>query len=325
MPRSRVLAFAAATAAVSLATLLVASPAQAATLPVGQRITVVDDFYGDVWTADPVTAVLTFVGEGVALGEFDFMTAVDVNDDGFGYAISTDDAEGHGLSYLYAVDASAGTITDPEQISIPLHQSLALGCESLDFAPDGTLYTTCYEAEGENTYSTVFGTLDPVTGDLTPLLHILEDVTFTAVATNPVTGVLWVFDFDFVSYQGLSYTWDPETETLNYVAQILLPVFAADFDRDGQLFVTIWDNDVQRPLLSVLDPDLGDFTEVDYYTIQGQQLENFQAPPLTVWGKAPVLPATGPVDVLPFGLGAVLLLLAGGAFVATQRMERRRA
>lgn len=328
MPRSRVLAAAAATAALSLATLLVASPAQAATLPAGQRITVADDLSDDVFTADPVTAALTLVGQGVVVDETEYETGIDVNDDGLGYAVTTlrVGAGQHGDSFLYAFDANTGALTARDQISIPAHQSLALGCTSLDLAPDGTLYTVCFEANGDDPFTTVFGTLDPTNGDLTPLAtYIEEERNITALATDPITGVLWGFDFDVDAAIGDAIMWNPVALEFNKGGEIEKPVWAADFDRDGQLFVSTFLNDAldnDYAELDTLDPLEGTFTEVSYYTVDDAALEDQQLP-LTVWGKAPALAETGLTDVLPFGLGAVLLLLAGAAFVATQRIQRR--
>ncbi len=58
------------------------------------------------------------------------MTGTDVNDDGFGYAISTERTgeDPYGDSFVFTFDANTGTLTDRDQISgIPDHQSLALG------------------------------------------------------------------------------------------------------------------------------------------------------------------------------------------------------
>lgn len=329
MLRSRVLASAAALAAVSLATVLVASPASAATLPEGQRITVADDLFPSVWTADPVTADLTFVGDSVLGDDTEYETGIDVGDDGLGYAVTTMRVqEGHSNSYLYRFDANTGAVSGRDQISIPEHQSLALGCTSLDLAPDGTLYTVCYESNGDDPYTTVFGTLDPTNANLTPLATFIEsEVGFTALATNPVTGVLYGFDWDTASEIGDATIWNPVTETFGKAGEIEKPVWAADFDRNGQLFVSTFLNDaldVDYAELDTLDPADGTFTVADYYEFDDSPLED-QRLPLTVWGAAPALAATGatPWDALPLGLGAALLLLAGGAFVATQRLQRR--
>ncbi len=96
-----------------------------------------------------------------------------------------------------------------------------------------------------------------------------------------------MFDWAFAGF-GDTYTWDLTASEPVRVADLGGPAWAADFDRDGQLFVTSWEFPVMapKPTLKTLDPSNGFYTDVGLYTIEGEQLEDGQAPPLTVWGEA---------------------------------------
>ena len=173
--------------------------------------------------------------------------------------------------------------------------------------------------------SPIVGNLDPVSGVLTIVKTINSETLFTALATNPLDGVLYGFvltaannDVGPVDLDGANIL-DPAVPLPG-----LNPTWGADFDRDGQLFVSAWEFQGMGgnvPSLSVVDPAAGTYAPFLNFTIGGVELESSTSPPLTVWG--PVLPATGPVDVVPLGLAGALLLLAGGAFVVMRRRPRR--
>ncbi len=73
-------------------------------------------------------------------------------------------------------------------------------------------------------------------------------------------------------------------------------------------------------MLGTADPTSGAVDQISVYSfITGPEGPQVRA--LSVWGKE-ALPATGPVEIVPIGLGTALLLLAGAAFVATSRIQR---
>ncbi len=92
---------------------------------------------------------------------------------------------------------------------------------------------------------------------------------------------------------------DPETwEFTTDLDLTPFPIRAADFDRDGQLFVSTYlkdslDNDYAA--LAVLNPASGEVSDLRYFDLDGSPFED-QEFALTVWGNVPdepVLPATG--------------------------------
>lgn len=305
-------------AAIALAVLTVASPASAATLPAGQKITVIDDLddsgpqEGQFYDVDPADAVGTPVGTGSGV----YAYGVDVADDGLGYALVS-----FGGPELWKVDANTGTASNP--VTIHLANIEPYDCEGIDLnQTTGELLVACVWFTNEDGNVAVIGPIDPDTGLLTPDVSISgpESPRFTALALNPVTGVLWAFDYDE------SYIVDRALHTATPQATLDGPAYAADFDRDGQLFVASWatgENQFQTPSLAITDPAVGTFTFNQAFAngTNGEELEEVES--LTVWGKE-ALPATGPAVILPLGLGTALLLLVGAAFVATNRISRYR-
>ncbi len=95
-------------------------------------------------------------------------------------------------------------------------------------------------------------------------------------------------------------------------------MISADYDRDGQLFVLIAQEGPQ--VLATFDPSTPGIVEEVGEVMWEDEPQLTQA--LTVWGKE-ALPATGPAEIVPIGLGTALLMLAGAAFVATGRIQRR--
>jgi hypothetical protein len=328
MSRSRTLATTAAVASITLAGLLVASPASAAALPDGQRITVVSNYYGNVnaapsYDANPADAVLTALGGAVGLTEGEFVSGIDVNvADGLGYAIITSRPDGWGESWIAPYNAATGVAGT----AIPIvddEDNQYNGCLGLDlYAADGRYYTACFDNASGNT--SAFGWVDPTTGELTEL-NEFAGYEFTEFASDPVTGRMFAFRFingdadTYEVYEVLTNTW-----SFTPIDDLAKPVWGADFDRDGKLFVSTYlhDNaDADYGELDLLNPLTAAFTVIDFYTANDSALEDDQLP-LTIWGQ-PALAATGGlVDAVPLGLGAALLLLAGAAFVATRRIQR---
>lgn len=321
MPKSRALPAVAAAASIALASLLIASPAHGATLPSGQRITVIDNSDDRVYDASPATAALAHVGPGFAL-ELEFATAVDVDEDGHGYALFVGPSLGFGLSYVAPLDATTGVGGELVPITIPsLGNTDAYNCSSLDLFTDGVYYTICGTNALMDGVVSVFGALDPVKGELDVITTFEEYIQFTALASNPKTGAVTAFEYnDSTDFSG---TWVVNPADWSFTTDLELdqPVLSADSDRDGQLFVTTVVGEGEgeyRDQLATLDAG-GTFGLVGDYTIDGAPVGEFAIPPLTVWGK-PALPATGAaMDGTAFGLGAALLLLVGAAAVLLRR------
>ncbi len=244
MARSRVLAATAAGSALVLASLLIASPAQAFTPAAGQKITVPGYFDGVIYDANPVDAALTAVGGANAIPDGKHLSAIDVNDDGVGYAIATSFEGGEWLpSYVMPADAKLGTLGAAVPIVITSSGGEnALGCNSLDMPSPGVLWAACFGFDGDDGYFTYVGNLDPVSGVLTssrrstprrcsprsPPTHWMACSTASCspAANNDVGPV----DLDGANIL------DPAVPLPG-----LNPTWGADFDRDGQLFVSAWE------------------------------------------------------------------------------------
>jgi len=330
MRTSRSLGLIAGTAAIVFATLTVAAPASAATLPPGQKITIVEveniptPGEGQFFTVNPANAASTPVGTGSG----EFLTGLEVNDDGIGFAIGTFDHEGEigFVPTLWDADANTGTISNAK----PLH--FAPGdypdsCEGIDLNPTtGELLIACeqYEVPELGSVSTV-SSVDKTTGLLTAvvLLNGEDFQPFDALAYNAVTGVLWGFgQVELYS----SFIIDRTEQSATPEATMDYPVYGADFDRNGQLFLASElenENDADEPSLAVTDPASDDFTSNETFVDTSDDTTLIFVAALTVWGK---LAATGstPGEVAPIAIGSALLLLAGAAFIATSRVSRRK-
>jgi hypothetical protein len=311
--------------AIALAGLLVASPAAAATLPDGQRITVIENFFPEVgpiantyYDVSPADALSTQVGSpGGAV-----VTSFDVNDAGVGYGTGTvppGDNQVGSVPILYPTNAAtgvtgAGVTIDPVDADI-----LITECPGIDVQPDGTIFLACLYAP-DNVVNSYLGTVTPG-GAFTVFFNsqVEEDVSidFTALAVDPTTGVLWAFAFD--DFWAVDRSGDPWSLG-NINGTDFMPILGADFASDGQLFITTF---AESPdLLATLNLTTAVVLVVEAFNDGVDTLGNVEA--ITVWGKK-ALPATGPADVLPLGLGTALLFLAGAAFIATSRVNRRHA
>lgn len=328
MSRSRILAAASAVSAFALGTLLIASPASAASLPDGQRITVINDDSGEFFEADPATAALTAVGgSGIPLVDGTIPTAVDVDErTGLGYALVFEVQPDWGPAWIVPVDASTGTAGDPVPVSIPSVGTLAFGCHALVLL-DGVYYTSCFTGSGDER-QTHFGTIDPVTGVVEVLTTFDGEILFTAFAANPVNGEFWAFEYRGADGFSGSWTVDPADWSFTAFDELDYPVWSADYDREGQLFASttvVTEEQEIYPALMLVDPLGGVFTEIGEYTISGESLSDEAELPLTIWGEPePALPATGGAfESVPLTLGAGFLLLAGAALLLTRRIDRR--
>ena len=324
MRSSRALGMLAGTAAIAFATLVVASPAAAATLPDGQKITIVEwvdasePVTGQFFDVNPADAASTPVGTA----SDENILGVEVNDEGIGAAIGQLDNE----PAIWSANAVTGSISDPRIISLNGQVELD-DCSGIDLV-NGTFIVACSEGGGGGSH---VGAVDPATGVLTPFLSLFgeELVEFDALASNPVTGQLWGFAED--ANVSSSYTIDLENDVVTEVAPMDALVFAADFDRDGQLFVStqeLFGGEIWLPALAVADPLTGAYSFIEPYVSTVTDAALLFVASLTIWGAPePALAATGAsvADLLPIGLGSALLLLAGAAFFATARMQRKSA
>lgn len=329
----------AGTAAIALATLLVASPAGAAPLPSGQRIDVIyspgsqtGPYYGEMYQAEatlddgPVTN-LTAAPDGPQAGA-NYAYSVDVLDDGLGYAViqlqETDSPQ------LWTVDANTGAITDPHDI-VPADEDDELEiCRGIDVQPSGQILVACFGSvpdEGDGRLDATFvGTivLEPEGGDavFTPVVTVTEEgeafvPRLNALAINPVTGDVWAFGTGIEGTIGW-YPVDLAGGTLGEMVPTFTYIFEADFDRDGQLWATGGGDSCDYMI--TVDPSTGE--DIDYYGCwdNGDDI-TIRLDAITVWGAAPALPATGPAVTLPLGLGTALLFLAGAAFISWSRLR----
>jgi hypothetical protein len=323
MRAHRVPAVIAGATAIALASLLVASPAAAATLPDGQRITVIENDFVPVgppantyFDVNPADAAVTQVGSpGGAI-----VTSMDVNDDGVGYGTGATFIQNQvgSIPTLYPTNAATG-VTGPGVTIDPVDPDVTITeCRGIDVQPDGTIFVACINAP-DSLVNSYLGTVTPG-GAFTVFFDSQEEedtaLFFTAIAIDPTTGQLWVFEFD--SFWSVDRSASPWTLG-NINSTEGNPVYGADFASNGQLFVTTTSGE-SNYLLGTLAFETDFVTIVHEFTEGGDVLDQVQA--ITVWGKK-ALPATGPADVLPIGLASALLLLAGAAFIATGRIRRR--
>jgi LPXTG-motif cell wall-anchored protein len=330
MLRSRALTGALIVGAVATASLFAAAPASAATLPDGQKITVIDYFdgYGQFYEASPADAALTGVGTGQSLGEDD-LTAVDVDDAGLGYAIGNFYNEDE--STLFHADANTGILSSPVIIMLNFGdvQVEAEYCSALDYSA-GVLMAICFDTVSEQDVA-YWGILDPngAVGEawLTPLYQFdgQEYLDFESMAVDPVSGLVYA----------TAYLDGPALFTLSqdagatFVTNMDRPAYGLDFDSGGQAWATTWltvpngEFPYEASSLATLNLVDGSNPFVEVMTFEGDDFEDPFIQPITVWGKK-TLPATGPSNTSAIGVGAAALLLLG-AFLAAGTIARRRA
>lgn len=340
MLKSRVLTGAFVTAAFVVASVFAAAPASAATLPPGQKITVVDQ---DTWqfsTADPNTAALTPSTGVNDPGEDEQITAIDVDNKGLGFAFSTTYETIPGVpdpqnpndpvfptiepagAALFKADANTGLLSDGMKLSILWGDTEynADECTALDYS-GGQVIGVCYDWEFDMAFIGVVDT-DGAVLNATSALFGLGFIYFTAIAKDAVTGVIWGFS----DFKDNGYAW---TITLDGVPPVSkgdldVVVTGADFDSSGQLWVQAKMRP-EAPAL-VIGPGTDGLATLDLTTFSlpfsAQWLDVEYVPGgITVWGEA--LPATGPTDSAPLWLGAAAFLLLG-AILAVGASSRRR-
>lgn len=321
MTRSRSLSATAAASAIILVILSAAAPAQGATLPEGQTLTVVDDVGLVTYTADPATAALTPVGSS-PVAEDQIIMGIDVDDTGHGYLITTSGRQGlTDQGDIHSFDANTGAVGPAVPLVFAGTEAEPLrGSFSLDLDTNGTLWTSGFRG-GDFGYPFI-GTVDPDSGVVEVRYQRGGPYEYlAAIASDPTTGSLWVFG----TLPGLGNTaaiLDPTSGELGPVVELTLPIWGADFTSDGRLFGTTWSSEDVVPSLVTVDLASGEVDVIAAYPLDGDPINTFHQPAITVWGAAPALAATG-VDVLPLALGTALLFLAGAAAILTRRIERR--
>jgi hypothetical protein len=352
MKSSRTLTGALVIGAVAVASMFAAAPAAAATLPPGQKITVVDTNSWQFSNASPVDAALTPIGLPETLGENEYVEATDVNDEGKGYALTTtwlwteapeepDDCEENPqqegcapffpVQYpagatLYTADANTGKLAGGVPVTIvtgPLDEPIladADSCFALDYTA-GKILASCNIYDDEDGSSAWIGYIDPATGVLTPetLLFGEAFVEFQAIAVSTLNGDIWGFaGFD-------AFLISLDNEEADYVGDVEMTIWAADFDRSGQLWVSAYlpEAPASRVIeegeegLAILNLDTGFFDFNAAYSDPAAVINS-----LTVWG---VLAATGSTMTIAPAVAASGVLLLGAMLAAGTMVLRRRS
>jgi hypothetical protein len=325
--------------AVAIASLFAASPASAATLPAGQKITIIDQWSDQFYNASPVNADVTPVGTPTEMIA-ECVTGVDVDDNGHGYAIASlfardceGDFENGFLAAVYSADANTGLLTNQVQVTIDDGDDpfIADECTSIDYSA-GVVRAACYIYPVNFAPTAYIGSLDPTTGVLTPEIVLNVDTPgfnfhyLTSIALDPTSGILYGFSWgegDFVGGDYRAWTLSA-VDGIDEVTTIDQLAYGADFDRNGQLWITtLTDQDQARHMalatLSLVDgssPFVAQYTTPDAGFVDWSEA-------ITVWG-APALPATGPSSSTTLGAGAALFLLVG-AILAAGTIGRRRS
>jgi hypothetical protein len=326
MKPSRALTGAIIVGSVAVASMFAAAPASAATLPAGQKISVVDTNTWQFSNTSPVDAALTPIGTPTGLAENEYVEAVDVNDEGKGYALTTTwepDGPGYAGATLYTADANTGTLNNAMVVQIvtgPLDEPVladADSCFALDYT-GGKLLASCnIYGDGSSAW---IGYIDPATAILTPetLLYGEDFIEFQAIAVSPIDGAIWGFE----GYA--AYIISLDNEEADYVGSVEMSVWAADFDRSGQLWVSAYRAlDADRVIeegeegLAILNLESGEF---DFNAAWSDPDAEINA--LTVWG---VLAATGStVSLAAPAVAASGILLLGALMAAGTMVLRRR-
>jgi hypothetical protein len=309
MTRTRAAARLVAASAVLAAALVGAAPAIAATLPAGATIDVVAN-EGGIYSVNPSTAVGSLVGTASGVLQ---VAAIDVNQSGQGYAI----AQADGGSQLYAANAVTGTL---EYIADITNGGNAMpGCQAIDLSNAGVLTASCLVDIDPDV--SIIGEVSRTTGAFTGWTDYATDDNdiVRALASNSA-GVLYYFT-EFGRVAILNTSTGESTFTVNVDGRVL----AADFDITDQLWVTIG-AEGEEPIvgnsLGTLSVATGVLTGIAEYS--SPEVDDFDTTSITVWGGAIANTGSTGVDLVPVGLGAMLLVIAGVALAATHRISSRR-
>ena len=357
MKSSRILTGALIAGSVAVASMFAAAPASAATLPLGQKITVVDKFDLQYYNVNPADAVATPVGTGTSTSTW--ITGVDVDDAGLGYATTTfyydgrvdleaapeDELEVNALvpdgyvpdgGYIGKADANTGTVTGEKPVLIdrPVGDDFyAIECSAIDYSK-GVIIAVCYSG-GRSEYGAMFvGTVDyasnPDYAVLTPgFTSPAEEgfLPFSAIAVNPVTGVIYGFTDEYYDARAFTITLDGAapveiSDLTDYF------VWGADFDRGGQLWITV--SDLPEPNGRAANVSFVSLATFDFATGQPVVVDAFssadplaieQPEAITVWGALAATGSTAAGAAPAIAASGILLL---GALLAAGAMAMRR-
>ena len=345
MKSSRAIPGAIVVGAVAVASMFAVAPASAATLPPGQKISVVDVFGDQFYNVSPTTAVATPVGAPTAVDTW--VTAVDVDETaGVGYAIATyyeyeEPEEGEDLGeryasegWLYKADANTGKLSDGKQVLIDDGGELlvyANECTAIDYSK-GVITAVCYTwGEGEIGY---VGTIDPsgevAVLDTDTVLWEQDDSYhfFTAIAIDPLDGTIYGFETSKFNYVW-TITLDGEDPVLFGEGDdyLFYDVFGADFDRGGQLWLSVEPPAIPAALnetyMTLATFDFDNVTVVPVSNYASEDPYEINRPEgITVWG---VLAATGSTVTAAPAIAASGILLLGALLAAGTMVLRRRS
>jgi hypothetical protein len=338
MLKSRAVVGALIVGAVAVASMFAASPAAAAVLPSGQRITVIDNQDNQYFVADPATAGLTEVGNGGVNDEYAYVEGVDVDDAGLGYAVGTYYNSGPIGGFVQTADANTGTVGAEVAVYFPDGGGGVIypdACSGVDYTAGVVLIACSSDDEGDDD-TTYVGEVDPATGELS-LTYVLSNVNdeysaylpVLSLALNPLTGDLY-FGSAYLFGEGqTAFTLYRFTAAgVVYVNDTEGPLVGLDFDRGGQLWTTTYlqfgESDEAGPALATVDLVTAEFPFAEYYTWSDEEELFLDFTSITVWGP-PALAATGAtVSPLAPAVAAAGILLLGSLLAAGTLVLRRR-
>jgi hypothetical protein len=269
----------------ALALVLTGAPsALAATLPDTDTTVIATWSTGALSTVDPETGALT--GLGAAPTPSTNFAGIDVASNGAGYAIGFAP-----VATLVPVDLTAGTYGTAIPITTTDGEPVGY-CTALDMSASGVLVAACDSPD-----QTV-GVVDATTGVFSPIATTLARVS--ALATNPLTGVLYAFE-----YGRRVLTLDPATGATALVATPDFTAYAADFDSTGVLWYS----------------SFSQIGTVDTATWTATVLpSNVQSEALTVWSTAAAV-VEPPVVVDPVVTAPAAITPAAPAVLAETGVE----
>ncbi len=299
-------------------------------LPSGQKITVIDYFESEsqFFDASPADATLTGVGGSQTLGD-NYLAAVDVDDDGYGYAIGNTDGE---------ESIRRCTLPTPTRASLSGELLIVLNfgdvqaeaeyCTALDYTSgvlDGDLLR-----HGFGVGRGLLGHPRPRRRDQRSVADPALSVRQPGVRGVRVDGS---GPEDRHRLRATAYPDGPALFTLSqdagatFVTYMDRPAYGFDFDSSGQAWVTTWltvpgEDPYEASALATLDLTDGSNPFAEVTTEAGQDFEEPFIQPVTVWG-ADALPATGPADASLLVAGAAGLLLLGSLLAAVTMLRRR--
>ena len=313
MTRSRTAAGLFAASAILAVSLLGATPANAATLPTGATIDVVEtEQTGAIYSVNHTNAVASLAGSPAGIFN---ITAIDVNQSGLGYAIGQDE----GGSFLYAANAVTGAL---DLIAPILDGGETVdGCQGIDLSNANVLTVSCSTFVDSGFFVSVIGFVNPVSGEFDEITDYstLDDDIVRALASN-AAGTLY-----FITELGRSYTLNTTTGVSTPGAEVDGRVLAADFDITDQLWVTVGaegEEPITGNSLGTLNLITGVLTPIAEYTNADEP--DFSTVSITVWGGSLAATGSSALDFVPLAIGGVLLLLAGIAVAITRRISHSR-